>query len=136
MGDTLKYLLYVLPVIGVVALVFYLIIRKQNRKTDAFKNALTKEQKDRLINTKPVRADASRGGFILEALVVELRDKGAKTFVRLMWFNALIQNNSFLDMMTANVNVSTEEAKRRDLKVGDFVRFWFNPQQQKWDIMF
>ena len=109
MGDTLKYLLYVLPVIGVVALVFYLIIRKQNRKTDAFKNALTKEQKDRLINTKPVRADASRGGFILEA---------------------------FLDMMTANVNVSTEEAKRRDLKVGDFVRFWFNPQQQKWDIMF
>lgn len=39
-------------------------------------------------------------------------------------------------MMTANVNVSTEEAKRRDLKVGDFVRFWFNPQQQKWDIMF
>ena len=118
------------------ALVFYLIIRKQNRKTDAFKNALTKEQKDRLINTKPVRADASRGGFILEALVVELRDKGAKTFVRLMWFNALIQNNSFLDMMTANVNVSTEEAKSRDLKVGDFVRFWFNPQQQKWDIMF
>lgn len=48
----------------------------------------------------------------------------------------LVQNNSFLDMMTANVNVSTEEAKRRDLKVGDFVRFWFNPQQQKWDIMF
>ena len=96
MGDTLKYLLYVLPVIGVVALVFYLIIRKQNRKTDAFKNALTKEQKDRLINTKPVRADASRGGFILEALVVELRDKGAKTFVRLMWFNALIQNRKVI----------------------------------------
>ena len=79
----LEAMLYVVPIMAVIILVLWLIIRNQNKKKDALEAAMTQEQKDRLLQTRPEAAPAGKGGFVTEALVVEKLDKGAKYGVRL-----------------------------------------------------
>ena len=132
----LQTLIYVVPILSGIILVVFLVIRSQNKTKDAIETGMTQAQKDYLLQTKAVPAEGAKGGYLMEALVVELRNKGAKTFVRVMWHNTIIPNNFLGQLMMANVNVSTADAEARHLKVGDFVQFWMNPDKQKWDIVF
>ena len=132
----LKALVYVVPILGGIILVLFLIIRSQNKTKDTIEAGMTQEQKDHLLQTKAVPAEGAKGGYLMEALVVELKNKGAKTFVRVMWHNTVIPNNFLDQLMMANVNVSTADAEAHHLQVGDYVQFWMNPEKQKWDIVF
>ena len=128
----LEAMLYVVPIMGVIILVLWLIIRKQNKRKDALEAAMTQEQKDRLLQTKPEAAPAGKGGFVIEALVVEKLDKGSKYGVRLMWHNTVIPNK----LMMTNLTVPKDKADAAKLQVGSYVRCWMDPEKQKWDILF
>ena len=132
----LEALVYVVPIMGVIILVVFLIIKKQGKIQQTLEAAMTQEQKDRLLRTKPAAPPAGKGGFTIEALVVELQDKGSKVFTRLMWHNTVIPNNSLNKLMLAELNVPKEKAEANALKVGDYVQFWMDPEKQKWDVLF
>ena len=112
------------------------IIRQQKKRTDALEAAMTQEQKDRLLRTKPEAAPAGKGGFVIEALVVEKLDKGSKYGVRLMWHNTVIPNKVLNKLMMTNLTVSKDKADAAKLQVGSYVRYWMDPEKQKWDILF
>lgn len=132
----LEAMLYVVPIMGVIILVLWLIIRKQNKRKDALEAAMTQEQKDRLLQTKPEAAPAGKGGFVIEALVVEKLDKGSKYGVRLMWHNTVIPNKVLNKLMMTNLTVPKDKADAAKLQVGSYVRYWMDPEKQKWDILF
>ena len=132
----LEAMVYVVPIMAVLILIVFLIIRKQNKLKDILENSMTQAQKDRLLGTKAMPAPDGRSGFVTEALVVELQDKGEKLFVRLMWHNTVIPNNSYNQLMMAEAKVDKAQAEARNLRVGDYVTFWMDPEKQKWDILF
>ena len=132
----LRAFIYVVPVIAGIVLVVFLLIKNQNKTQQALEDAMTQEQKDRLLQTRPVAPPAGKSGFVIEALVVEMQDKGSKYFTRLMWHNTVIPNNFMDKLMSAELNVPKEKAEANGLKVGDYVRFWLDPEKQKWDILF
>ena len=80
----LEALLIVAPILGVLILIVFLIIRKQNKLKSILENSMTQAQKDRLLGTRAMPAPDGRSGFVIEALVVELQDKGEKVFARLI----------------------------------------------------
>ena len=127
---------YVVPIIAGIVLVFFLLIKKQNKTQQALEDAMTREQKDRLMQTRPVAPPAGKSGFVIEALVVEMQDKGSKYHTRLMWHNTVIPNNFMDKLMMAELNVPKATAEAHGLKVGDYVRFWMDVEKQKWDILF
>jgi hypothetical protein len=129
-------MIYVVPILSGIILVVFLVIRSQNKTKVAIETGMTQAQKDYLLQTKAVPAEGAKGGYLMEALVVELKNKGAKTFVRVMWHNTVIPNNFLGQLMMANVNVSTADAEAHHLQVGDYVQFWMNPEKQKWEIVF
>ncbi len=132
----LEALIYVVPIMAVIILVFWLIIRKQNKVKEALEAAMTQEQKDRLLQTQPSAAPDGKGGFVIEALVVEMTDKGSKYGLRLMWHNTVIPNNEMGKLMMTNMSVPKDKADANNLKVGDYVRYWMDPEKQKWDVLF
>lgn len=132
----LEALVYVVPIMGVIVLVVFLLIKKQGKTQQTLEAAMTQEQKDRLLRTQPVAPPAGKGGFTIEALIVEMQDKGSKYFTRLMWHNTVIPNNYMNKLMLAELNVPKEQADARGLKVGDYVQFWLDPEKQKWEILF
>ena len=132
----LEAMIYVVPIMGGIVLVFWLVIRSQNKVKNTLEAAMTQEQKDRLMATKPEAAPAGKGGFVIEALVIEKIDKGSKYSVRLMWHNTVIPNNVYNKLMMTSMNVPKDKADAHNLKVGDYVRYWMDPEKQKWDILF
>ena len=132
----LKALIYVVPILGGIILVFFLIIRSQNKTKDAIEAGMTQEQKDRLLAAEPEAAPEGKGGFVIDALVVGKTDKGAKYGVCLMWHNTVIPNNTMNELMMTKMNVSKEKADAHNLQVGDYVKHWLDPEKQKWDILF
>ena len=132
----LKAMIYVVPILSGIVLVVWLIIRQQNKEREALEAAMTQEQKDRLLQTRPAAAPAGMGGFVIEALVVEKTDKGAKYSIRLMWHNTVIPNNSLDKLMMTILAVPKDKADAANLQVGDYVRYWMDPEKQKWDILF
>ena len=132
----LEALLIVAPILGVLILIVFLIIRKQNKLKSILENSMTQAQKDRLLGTRAMPAPDGRSGFVIEALVVELQDKGEKVFARLMWHNTVIPNNSYDQLMMAETKVPKSTAESHNLRVGDYVTFWMDPEKQKWDILF
>ncbi len=133
---SLTALLYVIPILAVIILAVWLIIKKQNREKDALEASLTQEQKDRLLAAEPEAAPEGKGGFVIDALVVGKTDKGAKYGVCLMWHNTVIPNNTMNELMMTKMNVSKEKADAHNLQVGDYVKHWLDPEKQKWDILF
>lgn len=132
----LEAMAYVIPIMGVIVLAVWLLIKKQNKTQQALEDAMTREQKDHLMQTRPVAPPAGRNGFAIEALVVEMLDKGSKYHTRLMWHNTVIPNKFMDQLMMADVNVPKEKAEACNLKVGDYVQFWMDLEKQKWDILF
>ena len=132
----LEAMIYVVPILAVIILVLWLIIRKQNKVKEALEAAMTPEQKDRLLQARPTAAPAGKGGFVIEALVVEKLDKGSKYGVRLMWHNTVIPNKVLNKLMMTSLTVPKDKADAANLKVGDYVRYWMDPEKQKWDILF
>ena len=120
----LKAMIYVVPILSGIVLVAWLIIRQQNKEKEALEAAMTQEQKDRLLQTRPAAAPAGMGGFVIEALVVEKTDKG------------VIPNNSLDKLMMTILAVPKDKADAANLQVGDYVRYWMDPEKQKWDILF
>ena len=134
--DFLTAFIYVIPIMAGIILVFWLIIRKQNKEKDALEAAMTQEQKDYLLQTKPEAPPAGKGGFVIDALVVEKTDKGSKYGVRLMWNNTVIPNNTMGGLMMTNMTVPKDKADANNLRVGSYVKHWLDPEKQKWDILF
>ena len=132
----LPALAIVVPILAVLILVVVLIIKKQNKTKDELEASMTQEQKDRLLSQKAQPGPSGKGGFVIEALVVKLEDKGEKYLARLMWNNTVIPNNFLNQLMMANVKVSKADAEVHQLRVGSYVQFWMDPEKQKWEILF
>jgi len=57
----LKAMIYVVPILSGIVLVVWLIIRQQNKEKEALEAAMTQEQKERLLQTRPAAAPAGKG---------------------------------------------------------------------------
>ena len=68
--------------------------------------------------------------------MVKKLDKGAKYGLRLMWHNTVIPNKVLNKLMMSYLNVPKDKADAANLQEGDYVRFWMDPEKQKWDILF
>ena len=70
----LEAMIYVVPIMAVLIGALWLVIRKQNKTKEALEAALTQEQKDRLLQTQATPVQEDQGSFVIEALVVELKE--------------------------------------------------------------
>ena len=114
-------------VIAVFVVVVFIIARKDAKERDEMVSKLTEEQKEFLKNTEVEFVE--KNAWTQDAIVAKVVDKGAKTDLRLLWYNKTMENNEYETITIADASIKKSEQEAHHLKVGDRVKMYFAPEK-------
>lgn len=114
-------------VIAIFVVVGLIISKKDAKERDEMVSKLSEEQKEYLETTEV--EFVGKNAWIQDALVGKMVDKGAKTDLRLLWYNKTIENNEYETITIADASIKKSEQKAHNLRVGDAVKMYFAPEK-------
>ena len=114
-------------IIAVIVVVVFMIAKKDAKERDEMVSKLTEEQKQFLMSTEIEFVE--KNAWTQDAIVAKMVDKGAKTDVRLLWYNKTMENNEYETITIADASIKKSEQEAHNLKVGDAVKMYFAPEK-------
>ena len=102
-------------------------IKKENKKLEEMISNLSDEQKNKLALTDVKFVEGKNDEWIQEGMIGEMRDKGNKFAIKVLWHNKVIQNATYDQLQYGDTSLSKDDVERNGLKVGDFVRVYVAP---------
>lgn len=118
-------------VVGVVVgfiIVVFILAGKENKDLNIMVSKLNDEQKNKLSMTD-VNFIEGKNEWVQQGMISEINDKGSKVALKVLWFNRVIQNNSYNKIVYADVTIKKEDFEKYNLKYGDFVKLHIAPER-------
>ncbi len=106
-------------------IVFFL--KKEHNKLEEMVENLNEEQKNKLALTDVKFVEGKNDEWIQEGMIGEMKDKGHKYAIRVLWHNKVIRNATYDQLQYGNTFLSKKNVESNDLKVGDFVKVHVAP---------
>ena len=106
-------------------IVFFL--KKEHNKLEEMVENLNEEQKNKLALTDVKFVEGKNDEWIQEGMIGEMKDKGYKYSIRVLWHNKVIRNATYDQLQYGNTFLSKKDVESNDLKVGDFVKVHVAP---------
>lgn len=106
-------------------IVFFL--KKEHNKLEEMVENLNEEQKNKLALTDVKFVEGKNDEWIQEGMIGEMKDKGHKYAIRVLWHNKVIRNATYDQLQYGNTFLSKKDVESNDLKVGDFVKVHVAP---------
>ena len=85
-------------------------IKKENKKLEEMMSNLSNEQKNKLALTDIKFVEGKNDEWIQEGMIAEMRDKGNKFAIKVLWHNKVIQNAAydqciffFINLLISNI---------------------------------
>lgn len=101
--------------------------KKENKKLEEMMSNLSNEQKNKLALTDVKFIEGKNDEWIQEGMISEMRDKGNKFAIKVLWHNKVIQNATYDQLQYGDTSLSKKDVESTGLKVGDFVRVYIAP---------
>ena len=114
-------------VIAVLVVVVSIIAKKDRKERDEMVSKLTDDQKEFLETTEV--EFVGKNAWTQDAIVAKVVDKGAKTDLRLLWYNKTMENNEYGTITIADTSIKKSEQETHNLRVGDAVKMYFAPEK-------
>lgn len=122
----MEYLLafvFFLVILGIIA--FFL--KKEQQKLHEMEGNLNEEEKNKLALTEIKFVEGKSDEWIQDGIIGEMRDKGNKYAIRVLWHNKVIQNATYDHLQYGDTSLSKEDVEKHNLKVGSFVKIYIAP---------
>lgn len=111
-------------VVGVFIAVIVMLGMKDKKAADEMVSKLTEEQK--LLLTSTDVDFVKENVWVQKAMVANIKEKGNKTEVRMLWFNKVIKNHEYNTITIADAQITKAEQEEHNLKYGDYVKMYFD----------
>lgn len=117
----MEYIIAFLGFLVVLAVIFFF-LNKEQKKLKEMESNLNDEQKNKLSLTEVKFVEGKDDEWIQDGIIGEMRDKGNKFAIRVLWHNKVIQNATYDHLQYGDTSLSKEDVEKNGLKVGDFVK--------------
>lgn len=131
----MEYVIAIL-VVGVFAAVIYFWMKKENKDMRGMVAELNDAQKADLMNNQVQGFDPAHNTWMQRGMIARATDKGNKMALKVLWFNTVIQNATLNDFQYADISVPKAEYQAHNLKEGDMVKMFINPNKAKAELVF
>lgn len=115
-------------VVAIIIGIFFIIAKKDGEALEKMVSNITEEQKNKLALTDIQFID-NKNEWIQQGMVYEIKDKGNKVALKVLWHNKVMQNNGYDKLTYADVTIKKSEQEEHNLKVGDFVKMHIAPEK-------
>lgn len=124
--DSIIYLLAAVIICGIFGGVIYLLAKKDRQNDEQRVQALTNEQKQRLISTPYQHAVGTKNGVLVQGLIYEIpKTTNSKAELVVMFYNEYYPNFQG-QIIHADVNMAINEFQQYNLRVGSYVTLMLN----------
>lgn len=117
----MEFIIGVLVVGAFIGLIVFF-LKKENNKLKEMVGNLNEEQKNKLALTDVKFVEGKNDEWIQEGMIGEMREKGNKFAIRVLWHNKVIQNATYDQIQYGDTSLSKKDVESNGLKVGDFVK--------------
>lgn len=117
----MEFIIGVLVVGAFIGLIVFF-LKKENNKLKEMVGNLNEEQKNKLALTDVKFVEGKNDEWIQEGMIGEMKDKGYKYAIRVLWHNKVIQNATYDQLQYGDTSLSKKDVESNGLKVGDFVK--------------
>lgn len=122
----MEFIIGVLVVGAFIGLIVFF-LKKENNKLKEMVGNLNEEQKNKLALTDVKFVEGKNDEWIQEGMIGEMREKGNKFAIRVLWHNKVIQNATYDQIQYGDTSLSKKDVESSGLKVGDFVKVHVAP---------
>lgn len=118
-------------VIVLVVVIFFVVWAvKDQKRLAGYVSELSEEQKEVLKSAEVQGVDGKKNAWTQTGLICEVSVKNEhKVAVVVLWYNTVIQNATFEKICHADINVKKEEFDAHNLKEGDYVKMYMDPEK-------
>ena len=120
------YLIIVLLVVGLVV-AFVIAAKKEAKNLDEMLSSLSQEQIDDLKDNRVYNYDPNDFSWTQKGLIGRITDKGNTVALKVVWYNTVIQNNTYNNFQYADIKISKEEFNSRCLQINSIVYIYIDP---------
>ncbi len=117
----MEFIIGVLVVGAFIGLIVFF-LKKENNKLKEMVGNLNEEQKNKLALTDVKFVEGKNDEWIQEGMIGEMREKGNKFAIRVLWHNKVIRNATYDQLQYGDTSLSKKDVESNGLKVGDFVK--------------
>ena len=117
----MEFIIGVLVVGAIIGLIVFF-LKKENNKLKEMVGNLNEEQKNKLALTDVKFVEGKNDEWIQEGMIGEMREKGNKFAIRVLWHNKVIRNATYDQLQYGDTSLSKKDVESNGLKVGDFVK--------------
>lgn len=122
----MEFIIGVMVVGAFIGLIVFFLKKEHNKLEEMVEN-LNEEQKNKLALTDVKFVEGKNDEWIQEGMIGEMKDKGHKYAIRVLWHNKVIRNATYDQLQYGNTFLSKKDVESNDLKVGDFVKVHVAP---------
>lgn len=122
----MEYIIFIIAMIVFIGLVNFFLVKKQKKLKEMVSN-LSEEQKNKLALTDIKFIEGKNDEWIQDGIIGEMRNRGNKFAIRVLWHNRVIQNATYDQLQYGDTSLSKGDVEKNNLKVGDFVKFYVAP---------
>lgn len=110
--------------------IFFIWAKKDKERLDGFVSSLSTEQKEKLANTEIQAVEGEKNAWVQDGLICKVNVKNEnKVALVVLWYNKLIQNDTFNQIQHADINMKKAIFDEHKLKEGDFVKIYIDPEK-------
>ena len=117
----MEYIIGVMVVGAFIGLIVFFLKKEHNKLEEMVEN-LNEEQKNKLALTDVKFVEGKNDEWIQEGMIGEMKDKGHKYAIRVLWHNKVIRNATYDQLQYGDTSLSKKGVESNGLKVGDFVK--------------
>lgn len=122
----MEFIIGVMVVGAFIGLIVFFLKKEHNKLEEMVEN-LNEEQKNKLALTDVKFVEGKNDEWIQEGMIGEMKDKGHKYAIRVLWHNKVIRNATYDQLQYGDTFLSKKNVESNDLKVGDFVKVHVAP---------
>lgn len=122
----MEFIIGVMVVGAFIGLIVFFLKKEHNKLEEMVEN-LNEEQKNKLALTDVKFVEGKNDEWIQEGMIGEMKDKGHKYAIRVLWHNKVIRNATYDQLQYGDTFLSKKDVESNDLKVGDFVKVHVAP---------
>jgi len=120
------YLIVTLIVVGLVV-AFVITAKKEAKNLDEMLASLSLEQINDLKDNQVSNYNQNNFTWIQKGLIGKITDKGSKVELKVVWYNTVIQNNTYKNFQYADIKINKDEFNSKGLKINSIVNIYIDP---------
>lgn len=96
--------------------------KKEEELQKQMLESITDIEKEKLKDNKIEQFDSARGTWTQIGMIGRVVENNGNMKLKVLWFNTVIQNNTYNDFQYADIKMSKDEYSNMGLQQGSFVR--------------